>query len=95
MQFTTRSISAGGKLAWPISAKVKAVDYPGRSNKDGGLFNSNVYFSGLPLMCEVQTKYYDSEETQVILILGAQVHPHAGHHFISLGEVRSKRQLLN
>ena len=44
---------------------------PRRSNKNGGLFDPNVFFFRLPLLRKVQTKCDGSEEKQVILTLEA------------------------
>ena len=44
---------------------------PKRSKRNGGLFDSNVFFFRLPLLRKVQTKSDGSEEKQVIPTLGA------------------------
>ena len=66
-----------------------------RSNKNGGLFDSNAFFFLLPLLHKVQTKCNSSKEKRAILTVGASVGHEAGHHFSDQGEVRPECQLLN
>ena len=61
---------------------------PRRSNKNGGLFDSNVFFVCLPVLRKLPTKCDDSEEKQVILAVGDRVRHHIECHFFLSG--RSK-----
>ena len=52
-----------------------------RSSKDGRLFNLNVFFSYLPLLCIFQAQCDGREEKQIILALRAWIRYYTGHHF--------------
>ena len=49
-------VSAGGELAWPISAEVRERVglTPKRSNENGGRIDLNVFFFRLPLLRKIQ-----------------------------------------
>ena len=64
------------------------------SNKNGRIFDSNVFFFCLTLLREVKTKRNSSEEKQVILAVRAWICHQKGHHFIYPSKLRSKGQLL-
>ena len=68
-QLRTGSIFCGWKARLANQRRGKRGRLtPRRSNKTGGLFDSNVFFR-LPLLRKVQTKFEGSKEKQVILAL--------------------------